>query len=190
VKILQEQHPENIFVVLGNHEIMMRQYIFGKKSHTWLHFGGLAVIEEMKTQLKGIAERNEHLVWLANLPLTHYDEDFFYVHAGIDLSRKFTEQHEDCTFMELHDLYAINKDQLKKAIGNRILVHGHTPYSSVYRAGHFICCDTGASVLSNSNLSLVDLTNQTYYCNDTHSTEVFVLPIEEIDFKDRLQYRD
>ncbi|MFP7296246.1 metallophosphoesterase [Neobacillus niacini] len=190
VKKLQEQNPENIFVVLGNHEIMMRQYIFGGKSHIWLQYGGLKVIEEMKTHFNGISERNEHLVWLANLPLTHRDEEFVYVHAGIDLSRDITKQHEDCTFMELADMYTVNKEELIIAIGNSMVVHGHTPYSSVYRAGNFISCDTGASVLPNGKLSLINLTNQTYFINDTKSTEVQKLPIQEIKMKDRLYKGD
>ncbi|MCM3689712.1 metallophosphoesterase family protein [Neobacillus niacini] len=190
VKKLQEQNPENIFVVLGNHEIMMRQYIFGGKSHTWLLYGGLKVIEEMKTHFNGITERNEHLVWLANLPLIHSDEEFFYVHAGIDLSRDITKQHEDCTFMDIADMYTVNKDALKIAIGNRLMIHGHTTYSCVYRAGNFISCDTGASVLPEGKLSLINLTNQTYYCNNTYSTEVLTFPIHEMNIRERLNVRE
>jgi serine/threonine protein phosphatase 1 len=124
VKKLQEQNPENIFVILGNHEIMMRRYLFGGKSHMWLRFGGLEVIEEMKTRFEGIKERNDHLVWLANLPLTQCDEEYFYAHAGINLSWDITKQPEDSAFMEIDETYSINPDDLKKAIGNRIVVHG------------------------------------------------------------------
>ncbi|MDN3016853.1 metallophosphoesterase family protein [Paenibacillus sp. BSR1-1] len=186
VKKLKEQNPENIFVILGNHEIMMRQYIFGGKSHMWLRYGGLKVIEEMKTKFEGITDRNNHLVWLANLPLTHVDEKYLYVHAGIDLSRDINKQEEASTFIPLKELYSIDPNVLNKTVGNRIIVHGHTPYPLVYRAGNFISCDTGASVYPNGKLSLVDLTNQIYYCCETDSTRVLELSIQALDIKERI----
>lgn len=49
----------------------------------WLRYGGLQVIEEMKTRFEGITERNDHLVWLANLPLTRNDEEYFMLTLGL-----------------------------------------------------------------------------------------------------------
>ncbi|WP_042454033.1 metallophosphoesterase family protein [Neobacillus dielmonensis] len=186
VKQLQENHPENIFVILGNHEIMLRRYIFGGSSHMWLQYGGLKVIEEMKTLFAGETDRNDHLVWLANLPLAYMDENYLYVHAGMDVSCPIHKQHEDSTFMALDTMYTVDDVVLNKAIGKRIIVHGHTPYSSVYQAGRFISCDTGASVLQNGQLSLVDVTNGLYYCNNTQSPDVTQLPIKQLDITERI----
>lgn len=69
------------------------------------------------------------------------------------------------------------------------MVHGHTPYSCVHRAGNNISCDTGASALPNGKLSLINLTNQTYLCHDTNSTEVLALPIQEFQIKERMKGR-
>ncbi|WML45406.1 metallophosphoesterase family protein [Neobacillus sp. PS3-40] len=187
-KQLQERYPENVFVVLGNHEIMMRQYVFGMKSNMWLRYGGQAVIQELKTAFQTTTERVQHLVWVANLPLYHQDEEHFYVHAGIDVNKPATEQHEMSTFTELNWMYSVPSKALKQAIGDRIMVHGHTPYSAVYRAGNnFISCDTGASVWENGKLSLVDLSNNLYYCNDLKSPEVRTLRIEELEIVDRIE---
>ncbi|WP_462411552.1 metallophosphoesterase family protein [Neobacillus sp. Marseille-QA0830] len=187
VKQLREKHPDNIFVILGNHEIMMRRYVFGGNSHMWLHYGGLEVIEEMKTRFDGENDRNNHLVWLANLPLVHMDEDYLYVHAGIDVSYGIDQQPEDSTFIGLDVMYSIDPVDLMGAIGKRIMVHGHTPYSCVYQAGHFLSCDTGASVLQDGQLSLVDLSNQMYYCNHLQTGEVFQLPIKPLEINERIR---
>ena len=121
----------------------------------WRGYRGLGVIEEMKTHFEGKTERNEHLVLLANLPLTHSDDEYFYAHKRNDLSYGVSNLPEDSTFKAIDEL--VSTDKLKKAIWNRIMVHGHTPYPFVYRAGNFISCDTGASVLPNGKLSFINL---------------------------------
>lgn len=96
------------------------------------------------------------------------------------------KQHEHSTFMTLDDMYSVNENKLKRAIGNRMMVHGHTPYTCVYCTGNFISCDTGSSVMPNGKLSLINLSEQSYFCNDTHSDEVLLLPIRELDIKERI----
>ncbi|NRD80140.1 serine/threonine protein phosphatase [Bacillus sp. BRMEA1] len=187
VKHLQEQHPKNVFVVLGNHEVMMRRYLFRGYNDMWLRYGGQEVIQELKRRFVSKMERDEHLVWLANLPITYCDEQYFYTHAGINLNNAPLKQHEDCTFMGIDEMYSVNQNDLNKAIGGRIMVHGHTPYLSVYRAGNFISCDTGASVLPNGKLSLVDLTGKKYYCNVSQTPEVLKIAIKEMDITKRIK---
>ncbi|WP_053600452.1 metallophosphoesterase [Bacillus sp. FJAT-18017] len=187
LKGMQDQHPENIFVTLGNHEIMMRRYAFEGNSHMWLYHGGTEVIKEFNTEFVTVTERNEHFVWLANLPLYVMDEEHFFTHAGIDPFEPLANQKEDVTFMQLRQLYLQPANAMTKRIGNRKIVHGHTPYPFVYQTERFVSCDTGASIFKEGKLSLADLTNNVYFSCETETLHITKQGIRLITELERLK---
>ena len=163
---LKIKYPKNVFVIIGNHEVMMREYIFDRKKRQMASLWGYQTIEDMKNTFESTEERNQHLVWLANLGYYCMDEEYLYVHAGFNPTFDLNDQSEDITFTEMDEMYNVSVSQLKDVIGERLIVHGHTPYPVIYSVGNFISCDTGASVFEEGKLSLVELNSRIYYlCN-------------------------
>ena len=105
---LKIKYPKNVFVIIGNHEVMMREYIFEGKSDRWLRFGGYQTIEDMKNTFESTEERNQHLVWLANLGYYCMDEEYLYVHAGFNPTFDLNDQSEDITFTEIDEMYNVS----------------------------------------------------------------------------------
>lgn len=186
IKALQDKHPENIQVVIGNHEIMMREYVFEGKSHRWLRFGGQECIADFNTAFASEDERDGHLVWLANLPLYAADADYFYTHAGVDPLYVLAEQMDhEVTFMSVKELYYFTREEWFPHIGKKKIVHGHTPYHCVYDTGEHISCDLGASVFAEGKLALVDLTNNAYYAYDLTQGDITYQTIHPLSAKER-----
>jgi serine/threonine protein phosphatase 1 len=186
IRGLKMRYPNNVYAIIGNHEIMMREYVFEGKSDRWLVFGGYQTIEDLKKTFEMKTERDEHLVWLANLGYYCMDEEYLYVHAGIDPAYDSNEQYDEVTFTEIDEMYRIPPEDLKEIIGKRVIVHGHTSYPSVYQADHFISCDTGASVLEDGMLSLVELNSRMYYSCELKNFQVTKHKIEVKKTIDRI----
>ncbi|MGG3469176.1 metallophosphoesterase family protein [Neobacillus pocheonensis] len=186
VRDLKIQYPNNVYAIIGNHEVMMREFVFEGKSDRWLRFGGYQTIESLKNAFKMISERDQHLVWLANLGYYCMDEEYLYVHAGIDPVSELNKQYDEVTFIEIDEMYKVPPLDLKEVIGDRIIVHGHTPYPSVYQTENFISCDTGASVLEDGVLSLVELNSKTYYSCELVNFQIKKYEIETKKINERI----
>lgn len=83
IKALQEQYPDNVVVLAGNHEWISIMY-FTRKSidDVWLFENNGGPETLLSYQLAGFNRMTEdHLRWLAHLPFKHEEPGFFFSHA-------------------------------------------------------------------------------------------------------------
>lgn len=129
-------------------------YLISPQLSEWLYEkGGLATLQSygVKTKsvpdAKAIAEMRfdllrkiptDHIEFLENLELSHSFGDFFFVHAGVDPSRPLNEQNPS-------DLLTIGERFLdSRAILDKVIVHGHTPFPNACVRPNRISLDTEA----------------------------------------------
>ena len=116
--------PE-VVALMGNHEAMLlAAFDETIDPAQWLGQGGAATLESY-----GVAQPrdlpHDDVAWLRGLPLTHDDGRRLFVHAGIDPRVPLDAQADD-------DLLWIREPFLSDARDHgRLIVHGHTPVSSM-----------------------------------------------------------
>lgn len=116
VRELQENNP-NVIALMGNHEDMMIDHYRGFDS--WWRFNG-----GDKT-IKSYAGFNNQLrsdiKWMENLPLYYEDENFIYVHAGVDVNKPL-EQQDRQTLLWIREPFIWAEKKYHKQV-----IFGHTP---------------------------------------------------------------
>ncbi len=111
-----------VFNLTGNHEYAFLRALKEPGFYgTWMRtYGGEATIRSYGSPWD-IPEK--HLDWMRSLPLYHQTDGYFLVHAGLDF-RVSDPLDDPMGMLYIRDWYAnLNREWL----GNRILVHGHTP---------------------------------------------------------------
>ena len=177
VMALQEQYPERVIPLMGNHEAMCVGYIqfYMLRSEpympqfdltlvcAWLENGGTETCNQFKMLDKDDFDRR--LRWMGSLP-THFQiGNYFFCHAGI------------------YPWYALDKQDVKDLIcarkwryhysGDETIVVGHTPvqitpYPPFYKPvprflkNNIILCDTGA-YMDGGKLSCVDVLSHQFW---------------------------
>lgn len=118
---LQEDRPEDVVCLMGNHEDMLLAALDAEEwEEDWLRNGGIHTLSSYGvTAARDLPE--DHLDWIRGLPKFHDDGLRFFVHAGVHPDRPLEGQDE-------HDLLWIREPFLSstKDLG-RLVVHGHTP---------------------------------------------------------------
>lgn len=178
IKELQEEHPNQVIVLLGNHEDMLLQFLSTTNEsessiyHRWLSNGGSNTIRSMLNYFHGfespeeireklLSENKDLITWIKQLP--HYyvseEENAVFVHAGFRSNIRLESQNTN-------DLLWIREGFLEgfeaypgDILENKIIVHGHTPNCfikgyegiGVYKRKNLIGIDGGAAL----NKSLV-----------------------------------
>ena len=179
LKQLQESYPENVVVLSGNHEAMMRDYVFEAKSAAWLTAG-----EETRKNFNEVfddeQERDAHLEWLAYRPMLHETEDFVFVHAGLDPFYSLDAQPESAAlWMDRDELVQYTKKDYALLLRGRILVHGHHPVRRVKCNGFRINGDLGASILPDDSLALLDLSRMRVHQYSIDQNTITTVPIDK-----------
>ena len=168
---LQQQYPDVVVCLMGNHEVMMSSYFMQKRGSynnlivdyagSWLDNGGLETLKQLDEMDAGTKE--ELLQWVMNLPVKYQYQDYFFCHAGIDPDVPLAVQNE-------FDMLWRRQQWWEQYKGEETLVVGHTPVQKVMKltgkerrtpkplflANHVIMCDTGA-YMSGGKLSCVDV---------------------------------
>lgn len=168
---LQQQYPDVVVCLMGNHEVMMSSYFMQKRGSynnlivdyagSWLDNGGLETLKQLDEMDADTKE--ELLQWVMNLPVKYQYQDYFFCHAGIDPDVPLTVQNE-------FDMLWRRQQWWEQYKGEETLVVGHTPVQKVMKltgkerrtpkplflANHVIMCDTGA-YMSGGKLSCVDV---------------------------------
>jgi serine/threonine protein phosphatase 1 len=168
---LQQQYPDVVVCLMGNHEVMMSSYFMQKRGSynnlivdyagSWLDNGGLETLKQLDEMDEGTKE--ELLQWVMNLPVKYQYQDYFFCHAGVDPDVPLTMQNE-------FDMLWRRQQWWEQYKGEETLVVGHTPVQKVMKltgkerrtpkplflANHVIMCDTGA-YMSGGKLSCVDV---------------------------------
>lgn len=168
---LQQQYPDVVVCLMGNHEVMMSSYFMQKRGSynnlivdyagSWLDNGGLETLKQLDEMDEGTKE--ELLQWVMNLPVKYQYQDYFFCHAGVDPDVPLTMQNE-------FDMLWRRQQWWEQYKGEETLVVGHTPVQKVMKltgkerrtskplflTNHVIMCDTGA-YMSGGKLSCVDV---------------------------------
>ena len=168
---LQQQYPDVVVCLMGNHEVMMSSYFMQKRGSynnlivdyagSWLDNGGLETLKQLDEMDADTKE--ELLQWVMNLPVKYQYQDYFFCHAGVDPDVPLTMQNE-------FDMLWRRQQWWKQYKGEETLVVGHTPVQKVMKltgkerrtpkplflTNRVIMCDTGA-YMSGGKLSCVDV---------------------------------
>lgn len=121
---LQQEMPERIIALKGNHEAWALAILDGEMPLApWLLNGGASTLESY-----GVSDvehmPHAHLDWMRSLRLTYDDGRRFFVHAGVDPERPLGAQDESVMLWIREPFLDDSRDY------GRLVVHGHTPLAS------------------------------------------------------------
>ena len=137
-----QQHPHNIFLLKGNHELMMRDYLMKEdwecpQGRIWKSNGGIRTMEQMEHFLwkdccctKDFSDkRTEFRAWLIDyinslpsyIELNVDGQALVLIHAGINPELPLKEQDEEiCAW--IRDWF-----YMSPALKGKTIIFGHTP---------------------------------------------------------------
>lgn len=122
---LLQQQGLSVQCLRGNHEQMMLDALGGvdeEELDIWLSNGGIEALESYKINGK-INIPEEHYTFFENLDLYFEIDQYILVHAGLNFNMLLPYADEDA-MLWIRDWY----DDLNRSwLGDRIIVHGHTP---------------------------------------------------------------
>lgn len=121
-----ERENKNVIALMGNHEDMLLEY-FDNGSRSWLYNGYQTTIDSYKGYDE---EFLDDIYWMNNLPLYFEDDNFIYVHAGINKSLPTEKQSKD-TLLWIREAFYRNKKRNKKTV-----IFGHTPTELMVNRKH------------------------------------------------------
>lgn len=147
-----ERHADTVFLK-GNHEEAMLDFLgVGDEAEAWLTWGGEETLASYgiraawpldvgnaQEELAAILP-DSHFRFLMNLRMTHTEQGYLFVHAGLDPDRSIADQRD-------RDLLWIRAPFYERGEGRfpgLTIVHGHTPVKRVENLGWRINIDTGA----------------------------------------------
>lgn len=151
VRSLQKDN-DNVIALMGNHEDMLLNYLDGIDTN-WIYNGCEATMDSYV----GYADQFEDDInWMRNLPLYHEDDNFIYVHAGVDINKPMEEQ-DRFTLLWVRAPFINNAHKYHKTV-----IFGHTPMigekdaKPEYTAGNNIGIDTGCVFGYNLTALIID----------------------------------
>lgn len=141
IKFIRElQSDGNVIALMGNHEDMLVDFVeYGYE--TWFLNGS----DDTILSYNGNKDTFQNdIEWMKKLPLYYEDDNFVYVHAGIDVSVPMNKQKRN-TLLWIREQFIYNENKFNKRI-----VFGHTPTlflnngdMPLYTKAGNICIDTG-----------------------------------------------
>ena len=117
IRDLQKRYGEKVIALMGNHEAMLLEYVKSGRQG-WLYNGCSSTILSYEGHEEDFYD---DVMWMAGLPLYYEDDDFVYVHAGIDKGRPMDRQKADTLLWAREEFYLDPRMYGKKVI------FGHTP---------------------------------------------------------------
>ena len=160
---LKRARPDTVFLK-GNHEQALLDFLGApEEGEAWVQWGGAETLESYgvaptepappgaddlrlerpaETLAGEFAEAlpDEHFAFLMNLPLTHREGRYLFVHAGLNPERSLEDQRErDLLWIR----EAFHKGG-KGVFGDLVVVHGHTPVGKPENKSWRVNVDTGA----------------------------------------------
>lgn len=143
---LLEEHGFNIITIQGNHEEMLLNSLEDFTSEVnWLRNGGDKTLESFSTaEISRIPQK--YIDYFQSMKKYHTMDRFILVHAGINMlaSNPLEDEKSLLWLRDWRKLY--NKEWL----GDRIVIHGHTPTNRSEIENQFkekqnvLCIDNGA----------------------------------------------
>jgi len=139
---LRAEHSR-VITLMGNHEFMLLGVLKGYGLHEFLNMGGDATLKsygispESINDLVAMLPRN-HLIFFQDLLPYWEDENYIYVHAGLQPGVHLTQQSPDWLLWSRDEFIHSAHDYGKKVI------YGHTPFEKPKADINKIGIDTGA----------------------------------------------
>ncbi len=143
----------------GNHEDMLLNYLEnGSYRDVWLANGGRTTLNGYGGSLRNLNIPPAHLEFIRNTKLYHEDDNYIYVHAGLQPDLPLSEQPSKALLWSRYDFITAPTGRNKKVI------FGHTPFSLPYLDEDKIGIDTGA--VFGGRLSAIRLPDETIITQD------------------------
>ena len=163
---LQRQF-RHFMALMGNHEFMLLNYLAGRDQEFFLMMGGRQTLESYgidDSSRSSLLSRlsQDHLRFLNDLPAYWEDEDYIYVHGGLQPGVHLTQQTTEWLLWAREKFIKSDYD-----FGKRI-VFGHTPFNTPRIEPNKIGIDTGAvyggrlTCLVLPNLEFVSVPRETW----------------------------
>ena len=158
----------NFFCLMGNHEAMFVDAVTGTGDQwsLWMHNGG---------NFEQYGEMQEHLEWVAELPVYMTVGDTLFIHAGIAPGRnplELVENDKVDTLLWMREPFLTYGPQFEKWNPDlKQVVFGHTPKfeegkGKPYTIPDGVCIDTGA--FFTNVLTAYNVTTETFYSYTTN----------------------
>lgn len=126
-RLIKLSHETNCIFLKGNHEDMFLYYYLGRKDpYLFLFNGGSSTLESYG--IKPFTENDkklipkEHMQFFDNLELIHEDDNYIYVHAGLNPFNKPNEQSE-FDLLWIRTIFINNSCEF---ITKKKIIFGHT----------------------------------------------------------------
>lgn len=121
VRKLQEQHPDRVTCLMGNHEeMLLRAREDGFAEANWLRNGGAATLGSFGVRYAADLP-HDVVSWMRELPTFHEDAFRYFVHAGLDPARPLSAQRDQDRLWMREPFLHVEHDF------GKFVVHGHTP---------------------------------------------------------------
>lgn len=139
---LKRDH-NRVITLMGNHELMLLDTMRGNGQNNFLNMGGKATLQSYGIPPESINDLAlilppDHLTFLQDLLPYWEDENYIYVHAGLQPGVHLTQQSPEWLFWAREEFVNSVHDYGKKVI------YGHTPYDRPRIDANKIGIDTGA----------------------------------------------
>lgn len=112
-----QKECDNVVALMGNHEDMLLDYL-DNYNNNWTWNGYKSTMDSYKGFDK---QFKKDVQWIRTLPIYHEDENFIYVHAGIDPYKPMEEQ-DEFNMMWVREPFIYGRKQYHKRV-----IFGHTP---------------------------------------------------------------
>lgn len=174
--IINLKKKHHIIALMGNHEAMFLDFFKNKESEEAARFiynGGGATLASYHNKKKNTYEvPDHHMDFISTLPLTHQDDKYYFVHAGLPEKKlsQINEKKDKLTLLWIRDPFINSVFDWGK-----IIVHGHTPVDRVTITPKRINLDTGC--VYNGFLSAIELPENIIYSVPRQSqwTQTFLM---------------
>ncbi|MEM7206447.1 MAG: metallophosphoesterase [Pseudomonadota bacterium] len=153
----------DVVTLTGNHEAMFLDFIHSRSSPgaaLFIYNGGGATLASygIKDPNGDLGLPQQHMDFFNNLKMSHEEDDYFFVHAGlpdVPINEIGTEKHYK-TMLWIRDKFHRSRFDWGKKI-----IHGHSPVSEVDFRSNRINTDTGCAY--DNKLSAVELPSMKTY---------------------------
>ena len=187
VKDLYDKYPENVFVTLGNHELLMLSSIgriYGTEEIWLSNNGGRTRQQLRKLYYKDLKTFQKLIAWLRSLEVIYYDGDYVFTHSNIPvnmpiLTRSYYEMHRDFPEEVVNAVWTRVNTGIRHCDGT--LISGHTIVTNyhssneIFFSNNYINIDCDAKLLgydTNAHLGMLKIDNGEYSCFYSNAVKI------------------